>query len=89
MPGPMHPGAGAVYATDGDWYELRAPTDFPTYDPAVDTKVIDWRMDAFVARGFGLLKARCLAVRRDIDRAQVERMLDQGATHAQVLEALL
>jgi hypothetical protein len=88
----MHPGAGPAYDPDigkGEEYELRAPDAVPLYDHTVDIKVIDWRCDCFVERGFGLVEAGVLAQRRDIDRAHVERLLDEGATHREVLDLVL
>lgn len=73
----------------GEEYELRAPSDRPTYDYRVDAKIIGWRAECFEARGFGPAVAALLAMRRDVDRVQVERLLDQGATHRQVYDLVL
>jgi hypothetical protein len=61
----------------------------PLYDTEHDEKIVDWRCDCFVDRGFLVIQATALAVRRDIDRVLVERLLDQGATHAEVMEIVL
>lgn len=60
----------------------------PLYSPS-DVKIVDWRMDCFVERGFHTAYAAALAARRDVDRALVERLLDEGATHEQVLDIVL
>jgi hypothetical protein len=83
------PGTPGSTEHDGEEYELRPPDALPLYDALVDAKVLDWRVDCFMGRGFSLLDARVLAQRRAVDRAHVERLLDQGATHDQVRETVL
>lgn len=71
----------------GEEYELRSP-DVSLYDLHVDAKTVGWRAECFEGRGFSPGAAMMLALRRDVDRAHVERLLDQGATHLQVMELL-
>lgn len=59
--------------------------DARLYDPVVDTNLVAWRLDSFERLGFDALEASALAVRRDIDREHVQRMLNGGASHAQVM----
>lgn len=69
-----------------EWYELRAPAEERVYDAHHDAKLIDWRMLCFLRAGLEHLHASALAIRRDVDREEVERLLNGGATPAQVLE---
>lgn len=84
----MHPEGRNVYGADldGEEYELRSPGD-PTYNVAEerDARIIEWRTRCFKGLGFTELNAAALAVRRDVDRARVERMLGAGASHVQVM----
>lgn len=75
---------------EGDEYELR-PADSLTYDASdpEQRKVVSWRVACFEALGFGTTAAIAMAVRKDIDRTQVEAMLSGGATLAQVVEIVL
>lgn len=70
-------------------YKLGNAGQHPTYDPVSDAGVIGWRVECFESYGMGHTDAMLLALRKDIDRAVVERMRAQGATPAQVLGALL
>jgi hypothetical protein len=53
-----------------------------------DAKIVDWRASCFEMLGLDELTSAALAVRRDIDRVQVERMVKAGAT-AEHLRAVL
>lgn len=89
--GPMHPGAGPTYDPDigrGEWYELR-PAGDRLYSMASDMRVIGWRVECFEAKGFDHVDALALALRRDVDRVEVERLVDDGATHRQVMDLVL
>jgi hypothetical protein len=74
---------------EGEEYELRRPGDARLYDTEVDAKIIAWRAECFVRLGFTPLAARALAMRRDVDREQVERLLKLGATRRQVRTLVL
>jgi hypothetical protein len=56
------------------------------YDADYDAKIIQWRAECFEKLGFATFSAHELAIRRDVDREQVERLLKAGARHAHVLE---
>ncbi len=73
----------------GEEYELRAPGLERTYDPEHDAKLIDWRTLSFLSLGFSPVVASVMAIRRDIDRELVERMVRRGATPLQVAAILL
>lgn len=74
---------------EGEEYVLRAPTAEPLYDPDADAKIVAWRLTSFEDLGFDALYASTLALRRDVDREQVERMIQAGATPDQVREIVL
>jgi len=73
----------------GETYEMRPPALERLYVMAVDMKVIGWRVECFEGRGFDHADALALALRRDVDREEVERLLDRGAKHAEVLDLVL
>lgn len=75
---------------EGDEYEIRTPDElvYDLSDP-VQRKVVGWRVDCFERLGLGVIEASALAVRRDIDRSQVENMLTNGASVNQVLSIVL
>jgi hypothetical protein len=81
MARPWPPGSDEL--GQGEEYELRA-ADVRLYDPDADVKIVDWRTDCFVECGFKLGRATVLALRRDVDRQYVERLLKEGATHDEV-----
>lgn len=83
FPGTPHDGIG-----EGEEYELR-PASTRLYSIDVDIKVVGWRVECFEARGMSHVQAMALAIRRDVDRAHVERLLDEGATVEQVMELVL
>lgn len=72
----------------GEEYELRTDPD-RLYDLEHDAKIIDWRVMCFLELGFDVLNAGVLAVRRDVDREEVERLINGGATPEQATEILL
>lgn len=74
----------------GEEYELRA-CDEPTYNlnDERESKIVGWRWECFENAGMTNLDAGVLAVRRDVDREQVERMLREGATSTQVRDIVL
>lgn len=63
----------------------------PLYNPAgdIDGKIVDWRLLCFIRYGFGRIVASRLAIRRDVDRENVARLLERGATHTQVEDIVL
>lgn len=82
-PGNREPAVG-----EGEEYELRTDAD-RLYDIEADAKVVGWRTDAFKALGFSAFAAAALAVRKDVDREKVQRMVGGGATPLQVAAILL
>lgn len=63
--------------------------DARVYDPTSEIGIVQWRLQCFEADGFAPLGASALALRRDVDREMVGRMLAGGASHTQVLAILL
>lgn len=61
----------------------------PLYDPEHDAKIVDWRCLCFLRLDFEPLDANALAIRRDINRADVEAMRSGGWTPKAILAALL
>lgn len=81
---------GGAGLGQGDEYELRPPGD-PLYnanDPK-EAAIIGFRSERFESYGFSPSDALLMAIRRDVDRAQVESMVKRGATHAQVKDTVL
>lgn len=72
----------------GEEYELRTPAA-NLYDAENDAKIVGWRVECFEWMGFFHEHALAFAFRRDVDRAHVERLLNAGATHAQVVGLVL
>lgn len=66
-------------------------TDAPTYnvDEPKEQVIVNWRADCFLGAGLDLAHALALAIRRDVDRVVVERLLSRGASSAQVVAILL
>jgi cytochrome c-type biogenesis protein CcmH/NrfF len=58
----------------------------PTYniDDEREAAIVAWRLRCLEAAGLEPLDASALAVRRDIDRVDVENLLRAGASSAQV-----
>lgn len=75
---------------EGDEYELRPPGDL-TYelDDPKQREIVAWRVACFERLGFGPTAASAMAVRRDIDREQVERMVARGARLHHVVAIVL
>ena len=75
---------------EGEEYVLRAPGDL-TYDVAspYDAKVIGWRAECFERAGLDALDATALAVRRDVDRERVLKLLAAGCSKDLVVEIML
>lgn len=71
---------------EGEEYVLRSPDGPPIYngDEPREAAIVAWRLECFLSLGFRATVAFLLAQRRDVDRAQVERMVGTGASHAQV-----
>lgn len=85
MPGPSQPGmASSLVLGGGEEYHLVNP-DVRLYDVGTDLNIVVWRVGCFECAGFDHGDAMILAVRRDVDRDEVERLLTKGATHGQVL----
>lgn len=82
--------AGTPDFSGEEEYVLVQP-DARRYDLAntKDADIVAWRADAFGALGFNFVQASELAMRRDVDRAQVARLIGQGATPDQVCEIVL
>lgn len=72
---------------DGEEYELRGDVQ-RLYDVSVDGKIVTWRVECFMALDFTYEEAKSLAMRRDVDRVEVERMRAAGASPKLVLEIL-
>jgi len=72
---------------EGDEYELR-PNTPRLYTVAHDAKIVKWRVECFEGLGFGMGQAMKLALRRDVDRADVERWVKNGASHEHVMAIL-
>lgn len=72
----------------GEEYELRTEPD-RLYDLEHDAKIIDWRVQCFLELGFDVLYAGVLAVRRDVDREEVERLIAAGANPELAVQILL
>lgn len=66
---------------DGDEYEVRGDLVLIHADP----KTVEWRRREFIRLGFSRGEAQTLAPRRDAELRDIERWLEQGCTHAQVL----
>lgn len=65
----------------GDEYEVRGDLALVH----ADEKTVLWRRKEFVRLGFSMGEAQTLAPRREAELRDIERWLDQGASHAQVL----
>jgi hypothetical protein len=88
-PPPEHPDhARRANYDDGEEYTL-TPPDTRLYDIVHDHKIVTWRELCFIKKGLELVHARALALRRDIDREEVERLVDEGAPSARIAEILL
>jgi hypothetical protein len=72
----------------GEEYQLR-PLDTRLYNVKEDAKIVNWREHCFLKAGFTQFAARTLAIRRDIDRVEVERMVAAGAEHVRVMAIVL
>jgi hypothetical protein len=75
-------------STHDEEYELRSP-DAMTYDPELDARIVSWRARCFERLGLQPLHVTVLAIRRDVDRHTVERLVDLGADSGQVAGILL
>lgn len=84
---PEHP-YHAQHANGSEEYELRT-VDVLLYDPEADKKIVDWRATCFIGYGLDELHANALALRRDIDREDVRRLTEEGASSEQVSLILL
>jgi hypothetical protein len=80
--------AATLRLGEGEEYVLTASTA-RTYDAEHDAAIIAWRVECFERLGLEPLHVGALAVRRDIDRTDVEQLVDAGATSAQVGALLL
>jgi len=69
---------------EGEEYELR-PSATRRYEISVDAKIVKWRTECFEALGFAMGQAMLLALRRDVDRSDVERMIKAGAKPEHVM----
>lgn len=76
---------------EGEEYFLRASGDWPLYDvnSPYDAQVIEWRAECFKRAGLESLDATALAMRRDVDRERVLKLLAAGCSHSCLLEILL
>lgn len=73
---------------DGEEYELGQVSE-RVYDPHHDAKIVDWRVVCFLRLGFNNLQATTLAMRRDVDRSEVERLRGRGCAPGSVLAIVL
>lgn len=90
FPPPEHPDYARRHNFDADEeYDLTPPDGPPLYDAVHDHKIVAWRELCFIKKGLELVHASALAMRRDIDRVDVERLADEGATSARIAEILL
>lgn len=74
---------------EGDEYELRAGDPLYNVGDPKEAQIVGWRVDCFERLGFAHTAALALAMRRDVDRSQVENLVAKGAAHAQVMGILL
>jgi hypothetical protein len=75
---------------DGEEYELRPPGD-PVYnvDEPKEAQIVGWRTECFERLGFGPTAAVALAVRRDVDRENVKRLVVEGCSVGLIMEIVL
>lgn len=75
---------------EGDEYELGLP-ESPTYNTAdmKEAAIVKWRTECFERIGFVAVAALALAMRKDIDREKVERMVAGGCRPVVAMEILL
>lgn len=73
---------------EGEEYVLGTVSE-RLFDPEHDAKIIDWRTLAFMKLGFTEFNAVALAVRRDIDREHVERLVREGCSVGLIKEIVL
>lgn len=84
----IHVNGRLVRLGEGDDYSARSRTA-RLYDLKHDAEIVSWRNDCFRAAGFDHPDSMALAIRRDIERPEVERLLERGASHLQVALILL
>lgn len=74
-----------------DLIQDESPFEQPMFDLSdpPQLKVAAWREQQLTKNGVGLLDARLIAVRRDIDIAVCVRMLTGGCTPTQLKEIVL
>jgi hypothetical protein len=83
----MPPGPTAPLG-QGEEYELKDPGAHRYYDPEADAAIIDWRTLSFMELGFNAVQSSVLAMRRDVDREYVERLVGAGCTHGTAMRIL-
>lgn len=85
--GAARPGEPDHEIGKGDEYELTSP-DARCYGEG-DGKLVAWRVLCFLDLGFDELGATALAIRKDVDRDEVQRLVRAGAAPSQVEEIVL
>ena len=79
------PGAGLPGTGEGEEYDLRSPDELLyNLESEKDAKIVAWRVRCFERAGMTDLDATILALRRNVDRVDVERALKGGASSSQV-----
>lgn len=73
---------------DGWVFQMERATELYSMDEEREAKIIAWRATCFERAGLTPFDSTVLALRRDVDRAEVERLADAGASSAQVLAIL-
>lgn len=68
---------------------VRNPDAQRLYDVENDATIIGWRADCFGKLGIEPMHANALAVRRDIDRTEVERLAQAGCPSSTISAILL
>jgi len=61
----------------------------PLYHPDADEKIVAWRTLSFLRLGFSTLDASALAIRKDIDREHVQRLVREGCSAGLILRIVL
>ena len=76
---------------EGDEYDLVPDDGEPVYNlqEREGRKIVSWRLACFERLGFGPTAAVALAMRRDIDRHDVEVLLAKGARLDEIVAIFL
>lgn len=63
--------------------------DARLYSPEADAGIVAWRTLCFMRMGFREFHATSLALRRDVDREHVERLVREGCSVGLILDIVL